>query len=141
MNEIPKAVFSRRGLGKSGADAATAGLKDARAQPAGKSAIARPSDAVMDSWLNPTVFSGDLAGDIAQLKKQSGKDIMAHGGARFAQSLVKLGVIDEYQLLVHPVALGKGTPLFNALEKPLELRLVSATPFPRGAIAHVYRPA
>jgi dihydrofolate reductase len=86
-------------------------------------------------------MSGDLAADIAQLKSEPGKDIMAHGGAGFARSLVRLGLVDEYQLLVHPVARGQGLPLFSELPKPMVLQLVSATTFPAGAIAHVYRPA
>src|SRR5258707_1104937 len=51
------------------------------------------------------LHSGDLAVEIARLKEEPGKEILAHGGARFAQSLVKLGLIDEYRLLIHPEAL------------------------------------
>lgn len=141
MNEIPKAIFSRRGLGKPGAEPTTTALKDARARYETGPEAVRPSDTVLDSWLNPTVFSGDLADDIATLKREPGKDIVAHGGAQFAQSLARLGLIDEYRLLVHPVALGEGLALFSALEKPINLRLVSATVFPVGVVAHVYRPA
>lgn len=143
MNEIPKMVFSNRTLdelldealpvsrnvtdGWSGLDAK--GLK--RATPP-------PSAA---TWREASVIRGDLAAEIALLKQQPGKDILAHGGARFAQSLAKLGVIDEYRLMVHPVALGRGLPLFSALSRPLDLRLISSTPFSAGVIANVYRPA
>ncbi|GIL41215.1 dihydrofolate reductase family protein [Roseiterribacter gracilis] len=84
------------------------------------------------------VANGDLATEIARLKQQDGKDILAHGGAGFAQSLIKLGLVDEYRLVVHPVALGAGLPLFPAL---MDLQLVSATSFASGTVAKVYRPA
>jgi dihydrofolate reductase len=87
------------------------------------------------------IASGDLKEEIIRLKQQPGKDILAHGGASFARSLASLGLVDEYKLLVHPVALGKGLPLFSALPKPLDLKLVSSTPFKGGAIAHIYQPA
>jgi dihydrofolate reductase len=54
---------------------------------------------------------------------------------------VRTGLIDEYQLLIHPVALGSGLPLFSALSGPADLKLVSETAFDTGAVAHIYRPA
>jgi dihydrofolate reductase len=53
---------------------------------------------------------------------------------------VTTGLIDEYQLLTHPVVLGAGLPLFSAIDKPVDLKLVSVTSFQSGAVAHVYRP-
>jgi len=87
------------------------------------------------------LLSGDLVEEIARLKEQPGKDILAHGGATFAQSLAKAGLVDEYRLLTHPVVLGTGLPLFSAISKPIDLKLVSTTVFNTGTIAHVYRPA
>jgi dihydrofolate reductase len=63
---------------------------------------------------------------------------VAHGGAGFVRSLSTLRLVDEYRLLVHPVVLGSGLRMFA---DPMELRLVSATAFDGGAVAHVYRPA
>jgi dihydrofolate reductase len=93
------------------------------------------------TWSDATVARGDLAEEIARLKQQPGKEILAHGGAAFARSLVKLGLVDEYRLLIHPVALGRGLPLFSDLFKPIDLRLLGAAPFRGGVVAHVYRPA
>jgi dihydrofolate reductase len=141
MNEIPKVIFSRSGLPKRpNAELTTRALKDASARrsDAGKSSPA--NSAAVEGWANPRVASGDLAEEIARLKKEPGKDIMAHGGAGFARSLVQRGLIDEYRLLIHPVALGSGLALFGALSKPVDLKLLSATPFGGGAVAHVYRP-
>ena len=81
-----------------------------------------------------------MAEEIGRLKREPGKDILAHGGATFAQSLVRLGLVDEYRLLVHPTALGRGLPLFSTVAAPIDLTLVEAKAFPRGAVAHVYRP-
>jgi dihydrofolate reductase len=94
-----------------------------------------------ESWAGARVFSGDLAEGIAGLKQELGKDILAHGGAGFARSLIARGLVDEYRFLVHPVTLGSGLPIFSDLSKPLALTLVSSTPFPSGAMANVYRPA
>jgi dihydrofolate reductase len=49
--------------------------------------------------------------------------------------------VDEYRLVVHPVALGRGKPLFSGLRGPLDLKLVSTTPFPSGVVATVYHRA
>jgi dihydrofolate reductase len=81
------------------------------------------------------VASGDMTQEVMKLKKHSGKDLIAHGGAGFAQT----GLIDEFWFLTHPVALGHGLPLFSLLPKPLYLKLVSVTAFRSGAVAHVYQ--
>lgn len=139
MNEIPKAIFSSRGSAEAVRDGGTTpGLDDAARAVGRGSAV--PTAAVLDSWTNPTVLTGDLAQEIARIKRRSGKDIVAHGGARFAQCLVATGLIDEYQLIVHPVSLRRGQPLFAGLQRPLHLQLISATEFPAGAVAHIYRP-
>lgn len=114
MNEIPKVVFSRTAL--------------------------EPTKALAASWVQPRIAAGDLAEEITRLKEQPGGDILAHGGARFARSLVVSGLIDEYQLLVHPVALGRGLAIFSDLPSPLRLVHVSTTRFPSGAVATVLRP-
>lgn len=141
MNQIPKAVFSRHGAGALRGGETTAGLKDAeRARAASGAALATPTPEIAQSWADPTVLSGNLAEEITRLKQQPGKNIVAHGGAAFAQSLVATGLIDEYCLLIHPVAIGRGRPLFSGLSEPVSLKLVNAVAFPAGAVAHVYRP-
>ena len=89
-------------------------------------------------WGVSRVASGDLIEEITRLRKQPGRDLIAHGGASFAQSLSSHGLVDEYQLLVHPVALGTGLRLFV---RPIELELVTTIAFSSGAFAQVYRPA
>jgi dihydrofolate reductase len=87
------------------------------------------------------VASGGLAEEITRLKAEDGKPIVAHGGAGFARSLVASGLIDQYALLVHPIALGRGLPIFSDLAQPRPLKLTSSTAFPGGAVAQTYRPA
>jgi dihydrofolate reductase len=141
MNDIPKIIFSRKGI-KDGqqVDRTTRALTEAKARNAERLG-ALPTAAVLQSWAEPTVARGDLAEEIIRLKEQPGNFILAHGGARFAQSLVASGLIDEYRLGIHPVVLGQGQPLFSGPRSPVDLRLISATPFASGAMAVVYQPA
>jgi dihydrofolate reductase len=92
-------------------------------------------------WADSRIASGDLAEEVAALKREPGKEMLAWGGAAFAQSLSRLGLVDEYRLILQPVALGKGLPLFKDLTAPLRLELVDAQTYPTGAALHVYRPA
>ncbi len=141
MNAIPKVVFSRKGRVDLNRTETTSALVDAsrrRLAEGGGAVPDGPSN--IGNWGGALVASGDLTEEVARLKQMPGKDILAHGGARFAQSLAERNLIDEYRLLVHPVVLGRGLPLFEALAEPRKLQLVSVTAFPAGAIAQVYRP-
>ncbi len=138
MNDTPKIVFSRNGI-KDGTQVnrTTRALADAEKDRGDRQGVT-PTASVLQSWAKPTVARGDLAEEVARLKKQTGNFILAHGGARFAQSLVATGQIDEYRLVIHPVALGQGQPLFSALRGPMDLRLISSTPFGSGVVGAVY---
>jgi len=141
MNDIPKGVFTQKGF--SGADPrlTTHAVKDALKNREQKGGQVTTNPAGVESWAHPRIFSGDMAEAIKTLKQEPGKDIVAHGGAGFAQSLVATGLIDEYLLLVHPVALGAGRSPFSRLSRPLDLQLVEVKTFPKGTAAHIYRPA
>jgi dihydrofolate reductase len=91
-------------------------------------------------WAGTRIARGDLAAEIAVLKAESGGEIMAHGGAAFVQALSRHGLIDEYRLVILPVALGNGLPLFKDLAKPLRLDLTEARSFPDGTLVNVYQP-
>lgn len=138
MNQIPKAVFSRQGRSVLEQANTTAALDDARAQ-AGRDASAGLQPGA-ESWADAYVASGDLAVEVARLKAEEGKPIIAHGGAGFARALIAQGLVDRFALLVHPVALGRGLPIFSDLASPTRLRLISSTAFPGGSIAQIYRP-
>jgi dihydrofolate reductase len=89
-------------------------------------------------WKESRIARGDLSEEIARLRSEPGKDIMANGGARFVQALSRQGLIDEYRLVVRPVALGGGMPLFKDLLEPLRLRLVDSKAFTDGTAIWVY---
>jgi dihydrofolate reductase len=91
-------------------------------------------------WAGARIARGDLAGEIAALKSEPGGEIMAHGGAAFVQALSRLSLIDEYRLVILPVALGNGLPLFKDLPKPLRVDLTEAKTFTDGTVIHVYQP-
>jgi dihydrofolate reductase len=87
-------------------------------------------------WGETTIATGDLAAAITRLKQErSDGYLLAHGGTRFARSLVETGLIDEYRLVIHPVVLGAGERLFLA---PLTIEPMSTTVFSAGAVAHVF---
>ena len=85
-------------------------------------------------WNNSHVATTDPTEEIARLKQQSGKNISVSGGATLAQSLSRMGLIEEYNLVMHPIVLGSGKPLFKDVAQPLNLKLVSAKTFASGAI-------
>ncbi len=140
MNVIPKIIFSRKGI-RDGTqvDQVTPAPAEARARNAERHGVT-PTAAVLQSWAAPGVARGDLVEEILRLKEQPGNFILAHGGAQFAQSLAASVLIDEYRLVIHPVVLGQGQPLFSQLRSPVDLRLISATPFRSGVVAAVYQP-
>jgi dihydrofolate reductase len=115
MNSIPKIAFSTRGFDPS--------------KVAGAS----------EAWSNSLVLTGSLRDEISKLKQQPGEILVAHGGTRFAQSLAGTGLIDEFWLAIHPVALGRGSHLFAELKAPLDLKLESSVRFEAGTLANVYR--
>ncbi len=91
-------------------------------------------------WADSRIARRDLTEEITTLKGEPGKDMLAWGGAAFAQSLSRLGLVDEYRLILQPVALGEGLPLFKDLTAPLRLELLEAQIYPTGAAPHIYRP-
>ena len=139
MNQIPKAVFSRQARAILRKVHTSATLDEARAK-AGTTQSAQLQPGA-ESWAEAYVASGDLAEEIAKLKAQEGKPIIAHGGVSFARSLIAQGLVDQFALVVAPVALGKGLPLFCELAAPTRLELMSSKAFPGGAVAQIYRAA
>jgi dihydrofolate reductase len=79
----------------------------------------------------------DLVEAVQKIKQQSGKDLGVPGGIRTAQTFVRLGLIDEYVFMVHPVAIGKGQSVFT---KRVHLELVSVKTYQSGVMRVHYRP-
>jgi dihydrofolate reductase len=93
-------------------------------------------------WNNTRVVKGAerVAEEIAKLKQQPGKDLLLFGSADLASTLTQLGLIDEYRIMVNPVVLGRGTPLFKAVKDKLRLKLVNARTFGNGNVLLSYQP-
>lgn len=89
-------------------------------------------------WSNARLARGDAAEEVARLKAAPGKSIYVSGGAMLAQSLARAGLIDEYQVVLYPLALGAGKPLFQGLASEMALKLVRTTPYESGAVMLVY---
>ena len=87
-----------------------------------------------------TVINEDVEKRIMVLKQRQGKNIVIYGSAKTVQSLTQLGLIDEYQLLVHPVFLGDGKRLFEGAAKPTNLRLSRTQTFSNGVNVQYYEP-
>jgi len=118
--------------------------------PTSKSEYARPMNEIPKvvfsrtleraDWPETRIARGDLGEEIGSLKREAGNDLIAYGGATLDQGLSRLGLVDEYRLMVQPAALGAGLPLFKDLSAPLHLELVEATTYATGVAIHVYRP-
>ena len=141
MNAIPKLVFTRsKKIDFDAISIEAQDFKDADADDEKKQQKrASPEETKKNqrSWREALVAS-DIVSEIARQKALPGGPLIAYGGASFARELIKLDLIDEYRLVVHPIALGKGLPIFDALEKPRALKLVSSSVFPSGATAHIF---
>jgi len=88
---------------------------------------------------NAELVRGDLGKAVQQLKLQSGKGLLT-GGVTLPLALAELGLIDEYEFVVHPRLIGHGPTLFAGLSKPIDLKPVSRLEFGSGAVAMRYEP-
>jgi dihydrofolate reductase len=118
------------------------------AGPAWMEPFARSIDAakkyVVSSTLNRVDWNaelvrGDLAKTVQQLKQQPGRGLFT-GGVKLPMALAELGLIDEYEFVVHPRLVGHGPTLFAGLSKVVDLKLVSRVEYGSGAVAMRYEP-
>jgi dihydrofolate reductase len=92
-------------------------------------------------WNGSTLIKGDVAEEVANLKRQPGQELQVHGSGDLAQTLMQHGLIDEYRLWFYPVVLGSGKRLFGDGSVPAALRLVGTKTTGTGVVIHVYQPA
>jgi dihydrofolate reductase len=92
------------------------------------------------SWPDSTVVSGDPVDEVSRRKREPGKDMMVSGSLSLAQALIDAGLVDEFRLVLCPVVLGGGRPLFPQGRNPIEMHLVRATALDRGGVSLAYRP-
>jgi len=92
-------------------------------------------------WNNSTLIKGNVVDEITALKRQPGKDITIIGSAAFVRSLLREGLLDELNLMMHPIVLGRGKRLFEDGGDRKALELVDSKTFDSGVISMIYRPA
>lgn len=93
-------------------------------------------------WNNSTLIKGDVAGEVSELKKPPGGDILVNGSISLVRTLMESDLIDEYRLMVFPVVLGSGKRLFGEGGPKKTLRLADTKPVgPAGVVVLTYEPA
>jgi dihydrofolate reductase len=92
-----------------------------------------------NGW-NTRVVKDNIAEEVSKLKQESGKDLYLTCGPDLLSTFIKYGLIDEYKLLVFPVAIGRGNALFGAIDDLVRLKLLSTKVFDVGAVLHHYQP-
>ncbi|OLC62521.1 MAG: hypothetical protein AUH89_01170 [Ktedonobacter sp. 13_1_40CM_4_52_4] len=90
-------------------------------------------------WQNARLVKDDPAETIANLKQQPGRDMAIFGSGGLVSQLAQRGLVDEYQLRVHPVVLGSGKPFFKDLKEQMKLKLLDSRAFPSGVVVLSYQ--
>jgi dihydrofolate reductase len=90
------------------------------------------------SWQNTTLIRDDVSGEIRKIKDADGGDIRVIGSGELVQTLIKEGLVDQFQLIIHPLVLGKGKRLFRDGLSPAKLRLTSSQPTTKGVLILTY---
>ena len=92
-------------------------------------------------WNNSRVVNGDIADQVAKLKQQPGKDMVILGSAKLASYLLERGLVDEYRVIINPVLLGRGNPMFRGITQRLTLKLGSTRLLGSGVVILYYQKA
>jgi dihydrofolate reductase len=93
------------------------------------------------TWQNTTLVKNDPVATVKKMKRESGSDMVIMGSGTIVALLAGAGVVDEYQLIVVPIVLGRGRTLFEGLDKRLPLKLVNERRFGNGNVLVCYEPA
>lgn len=91
-------------------------------------------------WNNTTIISGDLFKQVKQMKQEEGNDMTILGSGSIITQFAEKGLIDQYQFMIDPIAIGKGTPIFKNLKHDLELKLIGSKIFKSGVVVLTYEP-
>jgi len=92
-------------------------------------------------WNNSQLIKENVAEEISSLKAEPGKDIAILGSSHLAVSFTEQNLIDEFRIMVNPVILGRGAPLFESLSRRLRLRLLRTRTFKSGNVLLWYEPS
>jgi dihydrofolate reductase len=90
-------------------------------------------------WNNTRLIKDNVAEEIARLKQQPGQDLAVFGSGNLTASLMRMGLVDEFRILVNPIILGRGTPLFRTMADPIKLKLLKTRTFGNGNVLLCYR--
>jgi dihydrofolate reductase len=93
------------------------------------------------TWNNSRLVSSNIREEVSKLKQQPGKDIVILGSAQLASFLLPLGLIDEYRVILNPVLLGGGKPLFHGITERIRLKLITTKVFGSGVVLLGYQRA
>ncbi|MCC7196836.1 dihydrofolate reductase [Candidatus Peregrinibacteria bacterium] len=91
-------------------------------------------------WKKSQLIQQLIPEEITKMKQQEGKDMVIFGGAGIAQSFMRHELIDEYRIMVNPIILGKGKPLFEDMTHRMNLKLLKTRTFNSGVVMLVYEP-
>lgn len=91
-------------------------------------------------WENVTIIGDDVVAQVKRLKQEAGETIAIFGSNNLCITLMQAGLIDDFQIVVNPVAFGKGTPLFKGLSQKADFTLTNTRKFKSGAILLTYQP-
>ena len=92
------------------------------------------------AWSNSRVIKENADDELSELKQQFGKDIAIFGGSNLAMTFIQQNLIDEYRIMVNPVVLGRGAPLFEGLNCRFNLKLLKIKTFKSGNALLYYKP-
>jgi dihydrofolate reductase len=91
-------------------------------------------------WNNTRIVKGDAAVELKKLKQQAGNDLYIFGSADLSSTFTRNNLIDEYRLIVNPIVLGIGNPLFKKNDEMLKLKLLNTKSFHNGNVLLFYQP-
>ncbi len=91
-------------------------------------------------WNNTRVVMGDIVGEIRKLKRTPGNALTLLGSGSILAQFAEEGLIDDYQIMIDPVAVGGGTPIFKEIKRKLDLRLTATKTFGSGVVLLSYQP-
>lgn len=96
------------------------------------------SNSLKEVESNTILVNGDLKTEVEKIKNQQGKDIWLFGGAELTKSLTNLNLVDEFHLVIHPILLGGGKPLFNNFNERVNLKMIEARSYSSGLVLLKY---
>lgn len=91
-------------------------------------------------WNNTRLIKDNVAEEVLKLKQEPGNDLAVFGSAKLLSSLIQLNLVDEHRVIVNPVLIGSGAPLFQNINQKVNLKLVKTRTFKSGNVLLCYQP-